>query len=129
MRYEKKHAEIANKYCHTVVVYRDKNNQHSLEVEEVKADRNQTAYKRKLILAYLQTLESVSFRFQYELKDPDKRKLLAVELAGARSSLFYLWKVSYPETSAWNTIFLDLDRAGTDLYPEEYTKIFPNKAW
>ena len=127
MRYEKHHAEIANKYCHTVAIYRDHNDPSS--IEEVKADRNQTADKRKFILAYLQALDSVSFRFQDDLKDKQKLKLLAIELAGTRNALFYLWKVSYPETSAWNTMFVVLDRAGADLYPEEYMKIFPNKSW
>ena len=127
MRYEKRHAEIANKYCHTVSFYLNQDDPYSLE--EVKADRHQAADKRKLILAYLNTLDSVSFRFRDDLRDKQKTKLLAVELAGARNALFYLWKVSYPETSAWNTMFLVLDRAGADLYPEEYKKIFPSKAW
>ena len=127
MRYEKHYAEIANKYCHTVAFYRNPDDPYS--VEEIKANKQQTADKRKFILAYLQTLDSVSYRFQDDLKDARKLKLLAVELAGAREAIFYLWKVSYPETSAWNTMFLVLDRAGTDLYPEEYAKIFPHKAW
>lgn len=125
MRYEKRHAEIANKYCHTVSFYKNQDDPYSLE--EVKADKYQTADKRKLILAYLNTLDSVSFRFKDDLKDKQKTKLLAVQLAGARDVLFYLWKVLYPETSAWNTMFLVLDRAGSDLYPEEYAKIFPHK--
>lgn len=127
MRYEKNHAEIANKYCHTVSFYRNPDDPYS--IEETKADKQQSFFKRKLILAYLHTLDSVSFRFADDLKDAQKLKLLAVELAGARDSLFWLWKVSYPETSAWNTMFLDLDRAGADLYPKEYAKIFPHKAW
>lgn len=127
MRYEKRFSEIANKYCHTVSFYRNPNDPFS--IEETKADKYQTADKRKLIITYLQTLDSVSYRFKDELKDPKKLKLLSVELAGARNALFYLWKVSYPETSAWNTMFLVLDRAGTDLYPDEYAKIFPNKEW
>ena len=124
MRYEKRHAEIANKYCHTVSFYRNPDDMYSLE--EAKANKQQTADKRKYILAYLQALDSVSFRFQDDLKDARKLKLLAVELSGARDALFWLWKVSYPETSAWNTMFLVLDQAGADLYPEEYKKIFPH---
>lgn len=127
MRYEKRHAEIANKYCHTVSFYRNPDDPYS--VEEMKADKQQAADKRKLILAYLQTLESISYRFQDDIRDAEKRKLLAVELAGARGALFYLWKVYHPETSAWNSMFLELDRAGSDLYPEEYAKIFPHKSW
>ena len=127
MRYEKHHAEIANKYCHTIAIY--KNADDPFSIEEIKADKQQAFLKRKLILAYLSTLESVSFHFRDDLKDKQKTKLLAVELSGARDALFWLWKVSYPETSAWNTMFLDLDRAGSDLYPEEYAKIFPHKGW
>ena len=123
MRYEKRYAEIANKYCHTVFYY--KNPDDPFSIEEDKANKQQTSDKRKLILACLQALDSVSFRFRDDLKDKQKTKLLAVELAGARDALFYLWKVSYPETSAWNTMFLVLDKAGADLYPEEYKKIFP----
>ena len=127
MRYEKHHAEIASKYCHTIAIY--KNIDDPFSIEEIKADKQQAFLKRKLILAYLSTLESVSFEFQDCLKDKQKTKLLATQIAGARDALFYLWKVSYPETSAWNTMFLVLDRAGEDLYPEEYAKIFPHKAW
>jgi len=126
-RYEKRHAEIANTYCHTIAFYPNPDDPYS--VVEAKATKQQAADKRKFILAYLQTLNSLSFRFKDDLKDAQKRKLLAVEIAGARDALFYLWKVSYPETSAWNTMFLVLDRAGTDLYPDEYKKIFPDKAW
>lgn len=122
MRCEKRHAEIANKYCHTVAYYRDPDDMDSLE--ETKANKQQATDKRKYILAYLRTLDSVSFRFRDDLKDPQKRKLLAVQLAGTRDALFWIWKVSYPETSAWNTMFLVLDKAGSDLYPEEYKKIF-----
>lgn len=123
MRYEKRHAEIADKYCHTITIYRNHDNPFS--VEEIKADKQQTFLKRKLILAYLATLDSHSFRFRDDLKDKQKCKLLAVQIAGARDALFYLWKASYPETSAWNTMFLVLNQAGADLYPEEYKKIFP----
>lgn len=127
MRYEKRHAEIADKYCHTVSFLRDPDDPFS--VEEMKADRNQTFFKRKLILAYLNELSSISFMFERDLKDKQKTKLLATQLAGARDALFWLWKVSYPETSAWNTMMVVLDHAGADLYPEEYAKIFPSKAW
>ena len=123
MRYEKRHAEIANKYCHTVSFYRDQNDPYS--VEEIKASRQQTADKRKFILAYLQKLEGVSYEFQDAMKDKQKLKLLAADIAGSRDSLFYLWKVYYPETSAWNTMMIVLDQAGSDLFPEEYAKIFP----
>lgn len=123
MHYEKRHMEIANKYCHTVAFYKDPNDPYS--VEEIKASKQQTSDKRKFILAYLQKLEGVSYQFQDAMKDRQKLKLLAVEIAGARDSLFYLWKVSYPETSAWNTMMLVLDKAGQDLYPAEYAKMFP----
>lgn len=127
MRYEKRHAEIADKYCHTVCFL--KNQDDPFSVEEMKADKHQAFFKRKLILAYLNTLDSISFMFERDLKDKQKTKMLATQLAGARDALFWLWKVSYPETSAWNTMMVVLDHAGEDLYPEEYAKIFPHKPW
>lgn len=127
MRYEKRHAEIANKYCQTVMFYKNQDDPYS--IESAKANKYQAADKKKIVLAYLQALDSISYRFQDDIKDARKCKLLAVEISGAREVLLYLWKVSHPETSAWNTIFLDLDRAGAELYPEEYKKIFPQKAW
>lgn len=123
MRHDKRHMEIANKYCHKVMFYRDLNDPYS--IEEIDADRNQAAEKRKLILAYLENLSSASYRFS-DLYDQQKRKLVAVELAGARNVLTHLWSVTFPGTSAFNTIFVDLDKAGADLFPSEYKKIFPN---
>ena len=123
MKIEKKHADIANKYCRTVTFYPDPSDPYT--VEEVIATKQQAADKKRFILAYLQALESLSPWFQDAMKDKQKLKLFAAELAGARDALFYLWHVSYPKTSAWENMMVVLNRAGEDLYPVEYLKFFP----